>query len=422
MAHSLQNLFTITDARSARSSTWDRTGGNMDCVQIKPGETYTIAEIEGPGCIRHIYATTIQVNRLEYRWAVLRMYWDGEETPSVEVPFGDFFCVAHCSPHPMQSLAVTLNPTGEHGLDFGYNCYLPMPFAKGARITLENQGPARLGGIFGAFWWHVDYERWTTPPGADAGRFHAQWRRENLTTAASATPRDKINNPQPGTVNTDGRENYVFLEAKGRGHLAGIHLQVDNIGGSWYGEGDDMIFIDGDTWPPSIHGTGSEEVFGGGACPNRAYNTPYAGFHMVDNPNFDRFNAMYRWYINDPVRFQKDIRVTIEHGHANNYENDYTSVAYWYQNEPHAAFPALLPVDRRIPGFPADFQAAMRDSGRLAHLIHANRAKLGEEAFAALDAQRKEVTQALIHNRFAQAPGLVKGVLQALREKGIATE
>jgi hypothetical protein len=408
----LHSLYTLTSARSARCSTWDRTGGNKDWVTIAPGDTHVVADIAGPGCIRHFYATTIGAGRLEWRWAVLRMHWDGEETPSVEVPLGDFFGIAHCSPRPLQSLAMVANPSNDRLNDFGLNCYFPMPFALGARITVENQGPARIGGVFGAFWFHVDYERWAEPPPPDAGRFHAQWRRENPTRVSpDITAR---NTPHPPNTNTTGADNYVMLEAEGHGHLAGIHLQVDNLGGGWYGEGDDMIFVDDDTWPPSIHGTGTEEVFAGGACPSLPYCSPYAGFHLVDNRDFSRFTAMYRWYLADPVRFQHRIRATIEHGHANNYENDYTSVAYWYQTEPHAQFPTLPPVEQRLPRFPEDFARTLDEAPAVARALHGRRAELGEGRFAQLDALRGELDLALRDNRFVAAPGMLEELQQVL--------
>jgi hypothetical protein len=134
-----------------------------------------------------------------------------------------------------------------------------------------------------------------------------------------------------------------------------LHLQVDNLVGGWYGEGDDMIFVDGrpgEQWPPTYHGTGSEEVFGGGASPNHPYTGPYTGFHMVENPDYAGKNAMYRWYLVDPIRFERSLIWTIEHGHDNNLENDYTSVAYWYQTEPHAPFPPLPGIQGRLPRFP----------------------------------------------------------------------
>ena len=176
-----------------------------------------------------------------------------------------------------------------------------------------------------------------------------------------------------GGANLDGAENYVIVEAEGRGHLAGILLNVDNVAGDWYGEGDDMIFIDGEKWPPSMHGTGTEEVFGGGACPDAEYAGPYTGFHLVENRDGKKFfgkNSMYRWYVHDPVRFQRSIKATIEHGHANNFENDYSSVAYWYQQEPHAEFPQLPTPAERIPLFPPEFHDAHRKAEVLTVALH----------------------------------------------------
>ena len=202
-------------------------------------------------------------------------------------------------------------------------------------------------------------ERYPKPLSADAGRFHAQWRRENPTTAREGA---SANDPHWNGANLGGQENYVALEARGTGHMVGLHLQVDNLGGGWYGEGDDMIWVDdaldgrgapGRGWPPTYHGTGSEEVFGGGAGPNQAYSGPYTGFHLVENADYGGKSAMYRWYLADPIRFERSLIWSIEHGHDNNYGNDYTSVAYWYQFEPHAPFPALPDVRARLPRFAA---------------------------------------------------------------------
>jgi hypothetical protein len=151
-----------------------------------------------------------------------------------------------------------------------------------------------------------------------------------------------------------GEDNYVLLDAEGHGALAGIFLNIDNTIGNWYGEGDDMIFIDGEEWPPSYHGTGSEEIFGGGACPTDEYAGPYTGFHLIGNLDWSGKVSMYRFYVNDPVRFKKSIRMTIEHGHANNIANDYSSTAFWYQNDPHKAFRSLPPAPQRRPRQGAD--------------------------------------------------------------------
>ncbi len=150
-------------------------------------------------------------------------------------------------------------------------------------------------------------------------------------------------------INDSGDENYIILDAEGRGHLAGIFLNIDNSMGNWYGEGDDMIFIDGEAWPPAYHGTGSEEIFGGGAVPTREYDGPYTGFHLIGNLDWSGKVSMYRWYLNDPVRFGKSIRMTLEHGHANNIANDYSSTVFWYQDEPHKVFRPLPAVMERRP-------------------------------------------------------------------------
>ncbi len=340
------DMMQLRDSTSARVSSFDRSGGNYDVRPIGPGRTMELADIPGAGCIRHLYFTVIGGEHY-LRDTVLRMYWDGEETPSVEVPFGDFFGLGHEQPRFFQSLMVCVNPgTGVIGT-FGFNSYFPMPFAKGARLTFTNEGATPVG-----VWYHIDYEKLAGLDG-DVGRFHAQWRRENPTTAVG----EAKNVTSHGGKNRDGKENYVLLDAVGHGNLAGYFLNVDNVaagqhGGSndtWYGEGDDMIFIDGEAWPPSFHGTGSEEIFGGGACPNIPYTGPYSGFHIAGNEDYLGKVSMYRFFVTDPIRFQKSIRVTIEHGHANNMANDYSSCVFWYQAEPHAPFPPLPPAEDRRP-------------------------------------------------------------------------
>jgi hypothetical protein len=352
-------------------SSWDQTGGNDDCIRIDPGQTQVLADIKGPGKITHIYFTMIDPNLLDYREAILRMYWDEEETPSVEVPFGDFFCIGHCTVRRFASLMVAVNPGClPQPVNNGLNCYFPMPFAKRARITLENQSDRYFGGGFGRVWYHIDYEIDREPPSADIGRFHAQWRRENPTTVGTIPV-----NPERGAfpeINATGDDNYVMLEAEGEGHIAGLFLEVENLVGGWWGEGDDMIFIDGDTWPPSLHGTGSEEVFGGGACPDSEYAGPYTGFVLVENKDGEAFkgkNAMYRWYLQDPIRFTKSARMTMEHGHANNLANDYASVVYWYQREPHVPFPPLPLPEARLPHMPDAFYRAQDAYAQLTKLM-----------------------------------------------------
>lgn len=349
----LRNLYTLNRNRTRRISSWDRSGGNSDWLRVDPGETATLAEIEGPGLITHFYCALAHFDPFDLRDAVLRIHWDFEEAPSVEVPLGDFFCLPHCQVRDMASLLVTVNPgiSGSHG----FNAYFPMPFSEHALITVEHQGNAALGGMLGALWYHVDFEQLDHPPGDDVGRFHAQWRRERKT--ASADP-SMTNRQLWAGVNLDGDENFVMIDARGTGQVVGIHLQVDNVAGGWWGEGDDMWFVDGDSWPPSIHGTGTEEIFGGGACPATEYAGPYSGFHQIEHLGGELWkgkSAMYRWFTQDPIRFSESVRGTVEHGHANNFENDYTSVAYWYQSEPHQAFQSLPARDDRHPLMPDSF-------------------------------------------------------------------
>ncbi len=337
--------------RTWRASSWDRTGRNHDFLDLVPGQTVTLLEARGPGKVAHFYWTTINASRFHFRQLVLRAWWDEEPTPSVEVPLGDLFCVPHCTPVPVHSLGAVVNPGSSDLLSWGLNLYLPMPFASAARIELTYEPVPRVPADVMFFWYHIELERYDQALPADQGRFHAQWRRRNPTTPKEGTA---VNSPVWNGVNLDGLSNYVALEAEGRGQMVGLHLQVDNLGGGWYGEGDDMVFVDGrrgEAWPPTYPGTGTEEIFGGGACPNHAYSGPYTGFHLVENADYAGKSAMYRWYLADPIRFERSLAWTIEHGHDNNYGNDYTSVAYWYQSEPHAPFPVLPAIPERLPRF-----------------------------------------------------------------------
>jgi hypothetical protein len=333
--HPLRSLFSATGARSRRASSWDRSGGNFDFLVVGPGETVTLLEHEGPGCVTHVYCALAFPELTDYRDAILRCFWDGEPTPSVEVPLGDFFGVAHARVREMRSALTAVNPG--FGSSHGLHAYFPMPFATRAVITLEHRGERPLGGALPAFWYHVDYESYDVPPPADALRFHAQWRQERPTRAIGPRPNVQLH----GGRNLDGSENYVALDATGAGQMVGLLLEIDNLAGGWYGEGDDMVFVDGEPWPPAIHGTGTEEIFGAGACPTREFAGPYHGFHLIESSDWAGLVGAYRWFVPDPIRFRRAIRWTVEHGHANNFANDYASIAYWYQAEPHAPFPAL---------------------------------------------------------------------------------
>ena len=345
-------LFRARRAKSRRASSYDRSGANADYARVGPGETAVLLEHDGPGCITHLYCGMVLPDLRDHRAAILRCYWDDSETPSVEVPLGDFFGLAHARVAEFVSHFVTVNPGC--GSSHGLNAYFPMPFDS-ALITLENRGPTPLGGSRGALWYHIDYEVFDLPIPRDIDRFHASYRQERPTVAEG----DRPNVTLTDDVNSSGSGNFTVLDTIGTGRMVGLVLQVQNLQGKrWYGEGDDMVFVDGEPWPPSIHGTGTEEVFGGGACPSREYFSPYTGFQLVESPAYDGLVGMYRWFVPDPIHFEESLRWTIEHGHANNFANNYACVAYWYQSG-GAELPPLPTNDLLAPPLDENYQDAL---------------------------------------------------------------
>ena len=353
----LSQLYLQRTGKRRRSSSWNRNGKNADRVGIEPGKSAVMADIKGAGCIRHIWVT-IADNEPDYlRRLILRAWWDGESSPSVETPIGDFFGVGHArvSNYWCQPLNMVTGGNAATQARAAMNCFFPMPFGKGARLEVENQGKQPVGSLY----YYVDYEEYPSLPD-DALRFHAQWRRENPTTNPALNLADRTNGfPQTNeVVNLNGEGNYVLFEAKGRGHYVGCNLSIDhtnpiaNFG--WFGEGDDMIYIDGET-TPSLIGTGTEDYFcAAWGYPGGFNSMPYHGISYAGGPtdgpaSYSGKWTMYRYHIEDPVMFEKSIKVTIEHGHGNVHASDYSSTGYWYQTEPHSAFPALLPVDQRLP-------------------------------------------------------------------------
>lgn len=363
--NSIDTLFVLNKCKSRRVSSYDKSGGNHDWLDIEPGDIKVLADIAGCGIIRHIWCTTWvstsggKSEKYYLRKLVLRMYWDGEDEPSVEVPLGDFFGIGHGMHKNFVSGPLAMSP--EDGR--GFNCFFPMPFERGARVTIENNCDNHAN-----FYFYIDYEEHEKLE-EDFARFHAQWRREADTSGwAPREPgfldREKAEAPgEPSWLpaawlkkNTDGDQNYVILEAEGQGKYVGCNLNIDVFerqANDWYGEGDDMIFIDGEMWPPSLHGTGTEDYFNMAFCPTQEYNSPWHGLTVYsgDRAGFKwgGKNSIYRFHVNDPIYFNKSIRVTIEHGHANKLSNDYSSTAYWYQSEPHKKFPMLPPVFGRLP-------------------------------------------------------------------------
>jgi hypothetical protein len=338
----LADLPRLRDFRRRRVSSYDRTGGNRDYVVVPAGEVVTLAEMEGVGCVKHIWVTIRSKEEWYLRKILLRMYWDGEEEPSVEAPIGDFFGIGHGVTHNYVSAPLQMSPQDGKG----FNCWWPMPYGDGARIEVENQGEMSVE----SFYYYVDYDEYDGLEG-DLGRFHAAWRRENPTDGISDKGMDNRIWMFIGE-NPDGVGNYVILEAEGKGHYVGCNVNVHNLRETkefnWYGEGDDMIFIDGEV-KPSLIGTGTEDYYGMSWCPTQEYCAPFHGLPLPGWENWSGKVTWYRYHILDPVYFKKSIRVTIEHGHANHRSDDYSSTAYWYQTEPHRPFGPILPVEERLP-------------------------------------------------------------------------
>ena len=302
-------------------------------VTIKAHTTFTIAEIDGSGSIQHIWMTPTG----NWRYSILRVYWDDEATPSVEAPVGDFFGMGWGRYSPLKSLAVCVNPGS------AFNCYWPMPFRKKCRITMENIDERDM-----VLYYQVDYILTEVP--SDAAYFHAQFRRVN---------------PLPY------KTNYVLVDSvKGKGQYVGTYLAWGVHNNGWWGEGEIKFFMDGDTDFPTICGTGTEDYFCGSydfdtrkkvsegvtVSDYTEFCTLYSGLAQVirGDGHYDiaqRF-GLYRWHITDPIRFEKNLKVTIQAlgwrdgGRYLPLQDDISSTVFWYQAEPHGAFPKLPAKDQ----------------------------------------------------------------------------
>lgn len=335
----LENLAQLRSGRSKRVSSFDRTGGNKDALFIKQGEEVVLADIKGPGIIRHIWFT-IMAGDNYLRRLTLRMYWDGMKYPSVEAPVGDFFGIGHATLTPLNTIPFSVSSSDFFGPKAGMNCYWPMPFADGAKITITNE----CDGDVHAFYYYVDYDELDAPP-AGMGRFHAWWHRNN----PCPRPTHVGDDPQ---LNLSDKDNYLLADIVGRGHYVGCNLSIHNLYGGWWGEGDDMFMIDGEKWPPDLHGTGSEDYFGHAwGMQDNAFIYNGVSYHKkgTDPAQINERITVYRYHIADPVIFHKSLRVSIEHGHANDRCDDYCSTAYWYQELPHKRFPKFPSVEERLP-------------------------------------------------------------------------
>lgn len=353
----MHNIFLKRHAKRMRCSSYDRTGGNDDSFFIEPGATCEFANIEGPAIISHFFCTMGNQNRKDpvggigheefnVRKVVLRVYWDDETEPSIQAPIGDFFGMGHGVVKSFSSAPLQMSPLDGHG----FNCWFPMPFRKRARFTVTNECKSTLNLYF-----FLDYELVDTLP-EDTLYFHAQWNRECPTVGVDPRERSThtgwiFGEEQDRNVTGDG--NYVILEAEGSGHYVGCNINILNLEPSrtwdWFGEGDDMIFIDGEPWPPRLHGTGLEDYIGLAWCPTQEYNSLYHGCILAPTEEFKGKTTYYRYHVKDPIIFEKSIKVTVEHGHGNLRSDDYSTTAYWYQSEPHRPMPEILPVEQRMP-------------------------------------------------------------------------
>jgi hypothetical protein len=298
-------------------------------IKLAAGETATLADVEGPGSISQMWITS---DLAQFRALVLRMYWDGEETPSVEAPLGDFFAMGHDGAHhTVSSAPITVAPRR------GLNCFWPMPFRRHARMTLTNEGPLDANIVAYAILYQLG------PVPDEAGYFHAQWRR-SLTTR-------------------EHPEHTILDGVKGRGVYVGTYIAWTALSRGWWGEGEVKFFLDGDRESPTIASTGTEDYFGGAWCFYRSmedrreqeYSSPYLGMPLarIDDPAGPRLFSLYRWHVMDPIGFSEDLKVTVQtlgwwpHRKYQPLTDDLASVAYWYQQGTHAPFPPLPALHER---------------------------------------------------------------------------
>ncbi|HMD43517.1 MAG TPA: glycoside hydrolase family 172 protein [Candidatus Acidoferrum sp.] len=322
-----------------RASSFDRSGGNADFRVIPPGETLTVLDESGPANITHIWFTLADDEPHHLKKIVLRIFWDEEPTPSVETPLGDFFGLGLGEYFTFQSALLAVAPNR------ALNSFFPMPFQKHARITITNSGNSKVD----AFYFNIDYQLLDKPLPPGTLYFHAQYRQA---TPAKGLTSPWIDNGDPAMndiKNLRGEGNYVWMETTGRGQYMGVTMSILQNQDFWWGEGDDMFFIDGAT-EPSISGTGSEDYFlgaygfGGSPFSYALFGAPVVGQELAGSRT-----SVYRFHLDSPIPFTKSFKATIEHGHANSRSDNYFSVAYWYQSEPHAAFPSLPSIEDRLP-------------------------------------------------------------------------
>ena len=325
----LIGLEKLKDFEAMRDSSSDKDwhNGNGDARPIPPGDTLVLAEMKGPGVIAHFWCTISHNVPFYSRLLTLRIYWDGEKNPSVECPIGDFFGIGNGVDKSFISIPIRVSSDGR-----ARNCYWPMPFRKSARITVTNDSKEECR----AFYYYLDWQKHAKLP-RNTAYFHAMYRQE-----------------YPCAMG----QNYLLADIEGRGHYVGTIQSVHAMSDGWYGEGDDFFFIDGEK-EPSLRGTGTEDYF----CDGWGFREQDGPFYGT--PHWEGLNAgdrctAYRFHLMDPVVFKKSLRVEIEHKGSQNFpdgkRNGYierddmmSSVALWYQVEPHRPWPALPAGSARLP-------------------------------------------------------------------------
>ena len=342
--NSLANLSIIKkEIKRRRISSYDKSGANLDFLTIEGNSKAELCDINSAGIIKHIWMTLASSDMHYLRKSIIRMWWDDEENSSVECPIGDFFGVGHGKTVNFWSLPLSMGP--EDGK--GFNCFFPMPFSNRARIEIDNESNTRLISYF-----YIDYEEL---PALDSsfGRFHTCWNRENPCDGQDYLKLNENNRKAEmfSKKNESHDGDYIILEAEGEGHFVGCHLDIHNLFETerfnWPGEGDDYIEID--DGEIILYGTGTEDYFCTSWSPSQYYCSPYFGITLPGGKNWSGKISYYRYHIEDPVYFHKNIKVKIEHGHANQRSDDISSTSYWYQTDPHKKLKSILPVDKRLP-------------------------------------------------------------------------
>lgn len=335
-----------------RITSSDLTGGNDDggrANPLKPGETRTLANVTGPGIITHMWFTIDSPERYHLKTLVLRMYWDDDPNPAVETPLGDFFGLGLGEYFTYQSGPLSV------GSQKALNSYFPMPFRRSAKITLTNEGSLPTAAVY----YNIDWQKHSNALPKNMMYFYAEYRQAQPNKGWTDDWKQNSDPKVYGVKNLMGEGNYVIAEAEGPGHYVGVTMSILQNQGDWWGEGDEMIYVD-DNSKPTITGTGSEDYFLGAWCYGNCGINPFGSTHptfafqQYGNPlnsGDDRGSKwmVYRFHTDSPIPFKKSFKISIEHGHANHRSDNFYTVAYWYQRGPSPSRPPLPPVSARIP-------------------------------------------------------------------------